>query len=58
MLVAAVLVACLSQCPVEVDLSPTTPGGLSGTSVAIDGDGVVGVGDILAIIGAWGATSP
>jgi len=48
MLVAAVLVACLSQCPVEVDLSPTTPGGLSGTSVAIDGD--------LAVIGAPLAT--
>lgn len=45
MLVASsLLVVCLSQCPVEVDQTPTTPGGITGTAVAIDGD--------LAVIGA------
>jgi hypothetical protein len=44
MLIAGVLTACLSQCPVASDTPPITPDGLSGTSVAIDGD--------LAVIGA------
>ena len=45
MLVASsLLVVCLSQCPAEVDQTPTTPDGLAGTSVAVDGD--------LAVIGA------
>jgi len=43
MLVATIISACLTQCPVEVDISATTPEGLSGTSVAVDGD--------LAVIG-------
>ena len=38
MLVLAILSACLSQCPTETDVPPTTLDGLSGTSVAIDGD--------------------
>jgi hypothetical protein len=44
MLVSWVVALCLWQCPSEVDQTPTTPGGLTGTSVAIDGD--------LAVIGA------
>ena len=43
MLIAALLVVCLSQCPVDVDIPPITQDGLSGTAVAIDGD--------LAVIG-------
>ncbi len=43
MLVLAILSACLSQCPTETDVPPTTLDGLSGTSVSIDGD--------LAVIG-------
>ncbi len=43
MLVLAILSACLSQCPTQTDVPPTTLDGLSGTSVAIDGD--------LAVIG-------
>ena len=38
MLITAIVIACLAQCPAEVDVSPTTPDGLSGTSLAIDGD--------------------
>ena len=44
MLISCVLSMCLWQCPAEVDQTPTTPDGLAGTSVAIDGD--------LAVIGA------
>ena len=43
MLVVTVLSVCLSQCQGDVEQPPTTPGGLSGTSVAIEGD--------LAVIG-------
>ena len=43
MLISAILSVCLSQCPTETDVPPTTHDGLSGTSVAIDGD--------LAVIG-------
>jgi hypothetical protein len=38
MLITAIVIACLAQCPAEVDVLPTTPDGLSGTSIAIDGD--------------------
>ena len=38
MLIAAVLVVSLLQCPVDVDIPPITQDGLSGTAVAIDGD--------------------
>jgi hypothetical protein len=43
MLVAVAFAVCLAQCPIQVDQLPTTPDGLSGTSVAIEGD--------LAVIG-------
>ena len=43
MLNATVISVCLTQCQTEVDIPATTPAGLSGTSVAIDGD--------LAVIG-------
>jgi len=38
MLVYALFSVLLTQCPAEYDIPLTTPGGLSGTSVAIDGD--------------------
>ena len=47
--IAAVI---LSQCPIETEQPLTTPGGLSGTSVAIDGDLAV-IGSPLAVGTEW-----
>lgn len=44
MLITSALALCLWQCPADVDQIPTTSGGLTGASVAIDGN--------LAVIGA------
>ncbi len=37
-MLTAITLVVAAQCPVPADLPPTTPDGLSGTSVAIDGD--------------------
>ena len=52
MLIHIAIAACISQCPAEFDQALNTPGGLSGTSVAIDGDVAV-IGSPLATGTDW-----
>ena len=51
-MLTAVLILAVSQCPASVDQPPTVPAGISGTSVAIDGDLAV-VGAPLGTGNAW-----
>ena len=52
MLIHIAIAVCLSQCPAEFNQSLNSPGGLSGTSVAIDGDVAV-IGSPLATGTDW-----
>ena len=52
MLIPLIVSALLIQCPIEIDEAPMTPGGLSGTSVAIYGD-VIAIGSPLGTGNEW-----
>jgi len=52
MLIHIAIAMCLSQCPAEFDQALNAPGGLSGTSVSIDGDVAV-IGSPLATGTDW-----